>query len=244
MFVKKNEPTAEEVETSLKYPGLQVQPGCGERPSRLRQSIRKFLRAQFGRPMGFWGCVSGKVMAHTPSNRERIHWVVSLLDIRPQDRVLEIGFGPGLAIEQVSRIASSGFVAGFDHSEVMLRQAAKRNAKAIRDGRVALELVSVTNLPSFDEPFDKIFTINSIHFWVNPVDCLKDLRKLLRPGGLIAVTLQPRSRGATDATATEIGKELASNLELAGFLHVRLEVKESKPVSVACALGISPASSA
>ena len=183
-------------------------------------------------------------MAHTPSNGERIHWVVSLLDIRPQDRVLEIGFGPGLAIEQVSRIASSGFVAGFDHSEVMLRQAAKRNAKAIRDGKVALGLASVTNLPDFDEPFDKIFTINSIHFWVNPVDCLKDLRKLLRPGGLIAVTLQPRSRGATDATATEIGKELASNLELAGFLHVRLEVKESKPVSVACALGISPASSA
>ena len=242
MVVKKNEPTAEEEEMSLKYPGLQAQPGYEEIPSRLRQSIRKFLRAQFGHPTGFWGSVSGKVMAHTPSNRERMSWVVSLLDIRPQDRVLEIGFGPGLAIEQVSRIASSGFVAGFDHSEIMLRQAAKRNAKGIRDGKVALGLASVPNLPSFDEPFDKIFTINSIHFWSNPVDCLKDLRKLLKPGGLIVVTLQPRSRGATDTTATEIGKELASNLELAGFLDVRLQIKVSKPVSVACALGINPAS--
>jgi ubiquinone/menaquinone biosynthesis C-methylase UbiE len=177
-------------------------------------------------------------MVHTPSNQDRIHWTISLLNIKPDDRILEVGFGPGFAIEFISKIASEGFIAGVDHSEVMVRQAGKRNAKAIRDGKVVLRLGSVSNMPKFSEPFDKIFTINSIHFWTEPIDCLKELRKLLRPGGLIAVTLQPRSRSATDATTKEIGKEVAMNLERAGFSQVTLEIRQTKPVSVLCALGI------
>jgi hypothetical protein len=47
--------------------------------------------------------MAGWVMAHRPSNRQRNSWVVSLLDVRPADRVLEIGFGPGLAIGELSR---------------------------------------------------------------------------------------------------------------------------------------------
>jgi ubiquinone/menaquinone biosynthesis C-methylase UbiE len=180
----------------------------------------------------------GKIMTYTPSNQERIRWTLSLLDIRPNDRLLEVGFGPGFAIELASQMASEGFIAGIDHSEVMVRQAGKRNARAIRDGKVVLRLGSASNLPTFQEPFDKIFTINSIHFWDKPVDCLQALQKLLRPGGLIAVTLQPRSRNATNATTTEIGKELVMHLEQAGFSQVRLEIRQTKPVSVACALGI------
>jgi ubiquinone/menaquinone biosynthesis C-methylase UbiE len=139
----------------------------------------------------------------------------------------------------MNKIVSAGFIAGIDHSEVMVRQASKRNARAIHEGRVVLRLGSVSNLPKFDEPFDKIFTINSIHFWTEPISCLKELRKLLRPGGLIAVTLQPRSRSATNATTEEIGKEIAMNLERAGFSQVRLEIRQTKPVSVACALGVN-----
>ena len=224
-------------EGALKYPGLRNQPDYGENRGGLVQSIRRFLRAQFGRPTGFLGSIAGKIMAYTPSNQDRIRWTISLLNIKPDDRLLEIGFGPGLAIELVSKIASEGFIAGIDHSEVMVRQASKRNARAIRDGKVVLQLGSVSDLPKFNEPFDKIFAINSAHFWNGPVDCLKELRKMLRPGGLMAVTLQPRSRSATDATAKEIGREIGLNLECAGFSQVRLEIKPTKPVSVVCALG-------
>jgi SAM-dependent methyltransferase len=234
----KAERAKETINLSLKYPGLQNQPDNGENRGWLHQSIRRFLRAQFGRPTGFWGNIAGKIMAYTPSNHDRIRWTISLLDIRPDDRLLEIGFGPGFAIELISKIASEGFIAGVDHSEVMVRQGGKRNAKAIRDGKVVLRLGSVSNLPTFDEPFDKIFTINSIHFWTEPISCLKELRKLLKPGGLIAVTLQPRSRNATDATTEEIGKEIAMNLERAGFSQVRLKIRQTNPVSVACALGV------
>jgi ubiquinone/menaquinone biosynthesis C-methylase UbiE len=71
-------------------------------------------------------------MAHRGSNRQRNLWVVSLLDVQPTDRVLEIGFGPGLAIAELARRATRGHIYGIDHSEVMVRQASKRNAAAIR----------------------------------------------------------------------------------------------------------------
>ncbi|MFQ5656093.1 MAG: class I SAM-dependent methyltransferase [Candidatus Methylomirabilales bacterium] len=194
------------------------------------------FRAQFRRPTGFWGNVAGLIMAYRPSNRERNSWTISLLDIQRTDRVLEIGFGPGVAIQEMSRIALDGLVVGLDHSETMLRHARKRNATAIRKGAVDLILGPVSALPPFNESFDKILTINSFHAWDEPVERLKELRRVLRPGGLIAITEQPRSRGATDETAQEIGKKLVAALNEGGFSEVRLETKKMKPVSAVCAL--------
>ncbi|MFQ5859777.1 MAG: class I SAM-dependent methyltransferase [Anaerolineae bacterium] len=198
----------------------------------------QWLRAQFGCPTGFWGALAGMIMAHRRQNRERNLWTISLLDIQQDDRVLEIGFGPGVAIQEISKIVVNGFVVGIDHSQAMVRQAEKRNAAAIRDGRVKLRLGSVSALPVFSEPFDKCFAVNAIHHWDEPIERLKGLRQLLGPSGLIAITEQPRSRGATDETAQEIGKEIVAALTKAGFSQIRIETKKMKPVSAVCALGI------
>lgn len=230
--------TVDREDAALKYPGLQNQPDDGERPSWLLQPLKRFLRTQFSCPTGIWGYLAGKIMAWTPSNKDRIRWTISLLEVKPSDRLLEIGFGPGFSVELVSKIASKGFVAGVDHSEVMLRQASKRNARAVRNGSVELRLGSASNLPKFSEPFDKIYTINSIHFWSDSVECLKQLRELLRPGGRIAITIQPRSRASTDEITEKIGKEIAEKLELANFSNIKLEIRKVKPVAVACVLGI------
>jgi trans-aconitate methyltransferase len=219
------------------YPGLTYQPDTGRPAGVLIQVGRKFLRSQFGQPSGFWGGIVGRIMARTQSNTARIRWTLSLLDLRDDDRVLEVGFGPGISIKEASRMTPRGFVGGIDHSEVMLRQALKRNAAAVLDGRVDLRLASVANVPRFDQPFDKIFSINSIHFWDDPVGSLKQLRGLLKPSGVLAVTIQPRSRNATDATTEAIGRELVEQLERAGFSECRLEILPMKPVAAACVLG-------
>src|SRR5271165_7023234 len=98
-------------------------------------------------PRGVAGSVTGWVFAHRPSNRQRNGWVVSLLGVQPADRVLEIGFGPGLAVAELVR-AGAGHVYGIDHSGVMLRQASRRNAAAIRAGRVTLINASADQLPA------------------------------------------------------------------------------------------------
>lgn len=226
------------VESPANYPGLEHQP-VRERGGLFVRSIRRFLRQQFGRPTGFVGSIAGKIMARRASNTDRGRWVVSLLEIAPSDRVLEVGFGPGVAIEMVSAIATKGFVAGIDHSAEMVKQATQRNAEAVRAGRVALSVGSASNPPAFDAPFDKVFTINSIHFWENPVQCLVGLRKLMKPGGRIAVAIQPRSRAATDETTAVIGDEIAANLARAGFTDCRVEIMKTSTAAVACILGRS-----
>ena len=80
-------------------------------------------RSQFAKPTGALGWAVGHAMAF--QNRQRSEWVFSLLDLRPEDRVLEIGFGSGTDLARASGVAA--FVAGVDHSDVMLRQASQRN---------------------------------------------------------------------------------------------------------------------
>jgi SAM-dependent methyltransferase len=206
----------------------------------LRQRVSAAVRAQFGRPTGLWGRAAGLLMAHRTSNRRRNAWAVSLLDVRPEDRVLEIGFGPGLAIRELGRLARKGYVCGIDHSELMLRRAKRLNAEGLRRGVVDLRLGSVEDLPTIDEPFDKILAVNAMMFWGEPVARLAELRRLLRPGGLIAVAHQPRGPGATDETSAAKGREIAVALIRARFTEVRLETMRLKP-AVVCALGVNGA---
>lgn len=178
------------------------------------------------------------LMAHRASNRKRNAWAVSLLEVRPGDRVLEIGFGPGLAIRELSRIAVDGHVCGVDHSELMVRAASRRNADGIGRGVVDLRLGSADELPEFEEPFDKVLAVNVAMFWGDPVARLRQLRRLLRVGGRIAIVHQPRGPGATDETSAARGQEMAATLAQAGFSSVRLETLSLKP-AVVCVLGVN-----
>jgi SAM-dependent methyltransferase len=202
----------------------------------LRQKLIRRIRAQFGRPTGLPGRMAGWVMAHRASNRRRNAWAVSLLEVQRDDRVLEIGFGPGIAIRELSRRAPEGRVCGVDHSEVMVRQATRRNAVAVREGRVDLRLGRAENLPAFDAPFDKVLAVNAMQFSDQPAERLAQLRRVLRPRGRIAIAFQPRGPGATDDAATAKGNELAAALRDAGFSPVRLETLDLGP-AVMCALG-------
>lgn len=182
-----------------------------------RQPVVRRLVRQFHRPHGPGGYVAGWVMAHRSSNVRRNRWVVSLLDVQPSDRILEVGFGPGIAIAALSALTPSGVVFGVDHSAVMVRVARRRNAAAVRAGRVDLSLAEADALPDFGAPLDKIVAVNSMGFWPEPVARLKELHALLGAGGTIAVASQPRCPGATADTSAKAGQEIAARLRDAGF---------------------------
>jgi ubiquinone/menaquinone biosynthesis C-methylase UbiE len=179
-------------------------------------------------------------MGHRRSNVERNRWVVTLLDVRPGDRVLEVGFGPGVALAELARRAVSGYVHGIDHSPVMVSQARRRNAAAIRSGRMDLSLGSVERLPEFSEPFDKIMAVNSMGFWPEPVTRLEELRRCLWPGGLVAVAVQPRCPGADATTSERAADDIAATVEAAGFGDLRVERMDLHP-PVVCVIGTKPA---
>jgi SAM-dependent methyltransferase len=206
----------------------------------LKQRFAAAARAQAGRPTGLGGRAVGLLFAHRSSNRRRNVWAVSLLRVQPQDRVLEIGFGPGIAIRELARFATEGYVCGIDHSELMVQRARRLNAEGIRRGVVDLRLGSAENLPEFAEPFDKILAVNAMMFWRDPAERLAELRRLLRSGGVLAVVHQPRGAGAAgDEVAAARGRELEAALSQAGFSEVRTDTMALKP-TVVCVLGVNP----
>ncbi len=203
-------------------------------------TARSAIVQQFGKPSGLLGVLVGLIMRVRPSNRLRSVRTLELLNIRPEDRVLEVGFGPGLAVARAAERTTGGKVVGIDHSPLMLRQARRRNAKAIRAGRVELLLGSADALPRFEERFDKILAVNVYMFWDDPASVLTSLRSLMKPGGVIALTLQPRRRGATADDTLAAAKRMAASLEAAGFGEVRTQILEMAPVAAACVLGRNP----
>lgn len=207
---------------------------------RFRQRVVRRLVRQFHRPHGLGGYLAGWVMAHRSSNVRRNRWVVSLLDVQPSDRVLEVGFGPGLAIAGLSALTPNGVVFGVDHSEVMVRVARRRNAAAVRAGRVDLRLAEADALPDFGAPLDKVVAVNSMGFWPEPVARLRELHGLLRAGGTIAVASQPRCPGATADTSTKAGENIEERLRDAGFSPTSVETLDLDP-PVICVLAVPAA---
>src|SRR5215469_16722159 len=149
---------------------------------RLMQSI---LLRSFGRPQGILGRLGGVIMARM--NVDCGAWVTDLLEVTPNDRVLEVGFGPGLVIQRLAKLAVAGHVVGIDQSREMVEQARARNETAVQDGRVELRHGSVERLPFDDDSFDKALAINSMQYWPQAVLVLQEVRRVLKDGGSIAL---------------------------------------------------------
>jgi SAM-dependent methyltransferase len=211
-----------------------------QRFNELKGGLSRAIDAQTRKPTGLLGRLVGSTMVRM--NEPAARWTVSLLDLQPESHVLEVGFGPGVAIQYASEKASEGFVAGIDYSETMVQTARKRNAAAIRAGRVDLKHGDVSDLPYPDESFDKAFAIHSILFWPKPVDCLKELRRVLKPNGLLAITIVPKGRRPD--LPPELGTvydsdEVAAMLSDAGFRDVRVETSsEQVKFRPDCVLGV------
>jgi len=203
----------------------------------MSRSPRAMLVGQFGNPHGLLGRLARLILRFRPSNRERNLRAVALLDLRPEDNVLEVGFGAGLAIERALELTTKGKVVGLDHSALMVEEARRRNAKALAAGRAELLLGGVERVSDLSIRFDKVFTVNVFMFWPEPVAELRALRGVMKPGGTIAMVLQPRNKSATNADAQAAGERIADALRSAGFEEIRLETIEMAPVNTACAIG-------
>jgi ubiquinone/menaquinone biosynthesis C-methylase UbiE len=199
----------------------------------VRKGLEALIDRQYRRPTGIIGQFIGRRMArqHQPENA----WTVSLLDIQPTDRVLEVGFGPGRAVELLAAQASQGFIAGVDFSPTMISLARRRNARAINAGRVELGYGEVTALPFADASFDKALSIHTLYFWTDPVKALTELRRVLKPEGDLVLTFLARDRwpeGETAATISGVyaGWEVVQLMREAGFELAHVEDgPEQKP---------------
>ena len=207
----------------------------------MQERLRKFLTSQFGNPSGLVGRLIGNRMAK--GNVYDAQWTISVLDIQPHHHILEIGFGPGVSTQLASEKPTEGFVAGIDHSRTMVDSASRRNAAAIRSGRMELNQGEVSALPYPDGSFDIAFSLHSIYFWRNPVACLQEIKRALKQGGLLAITIQPKDTWAPNVDPNIMTLYFATDVVYlvseAGYSNVRVEVSPQKDTtSLECIRGV------
>ncbi len=172
-------------------------------------------------------------MAH--ANRSLAEWTLSLLFLRPDDRVLEIGFGPGIAIHLASERIESGRISGIDSSSEMVHQALRRNQDGIQKGCVKLIQGFVENLPFPDEAFNKAFSINTVPIWEDVGRGLNEIHRVLKPGGVLVLSVQPHST-KNERDHKNLIIDMEKQVRRAGFANVRSQIKTVKSTNAFCVL--------
>jgi ubiquinone/menaquinone biosynthesis C-methylase UbiE len=113
----------------------------------------------------------------------------------------------------------------------MVAAARKRNAVGIRTGKVDLRYGDAAHLPFADSTFDKAFSIHSIYFWPDPIAVLTGIYRVLKPNGMLVLTVLPKEKwnpdnpnlAGTPECKPYSGEELKDLLTKAGFHDLKIE---------------------
>ncbi|MBB4930732.1 ubiquinone/menaquinone biosynthesis C-methylase UbiE [Lipingzhangella halophila] len=139
----------------------------------------------FALPRGPLGWGAGWFLAR--ANRTQNAEVAGFLRAFGGGDVLEVGHGPGILVELLARQCDST-VTGVDPSAEMVRMARRRNAGAVRAGRVRLRRASAQDTGCADESVDLVVTVNTVAMWPRLDGGLTEFHRVLRPGGRAVVT--------------------------------------------------------
>jgi trans-aconitate methyltransferase len=154
---------------------------------------------------------------------------VQTLAVQPDDRLLELGCGPGVAVALVCDRLLNGTITAIDRSAKMIARAEQRNAEHVTTGKATFHRSSLESLPAEGEPFDKIFAVNVNHFWVrDPTRELAVLSHRLTPGGALYLFYEP----PTPEKATELAHTLANVLKANGFTQETATAPTGKATSL------------
>ncbi|NJO02102.1 MAG: class I SAM-dependent methyltransferase [Bacteroidia bacterium] len=117
------------------------------------KKLQQVLGRQLSYPTGLLGRLVGLVM--NVSNKAMYTRTLPLLDVQPQDHILEIGFGNGKYLKIVARQVPQRLVAGVDISNTMLQLAQRHNRAEINQKRIVLH-----QAPAHQIPYPDAFLIN------------------------------------------------------------------------------------
>uniref|UniRef100_A0A8C4T9W8 Zgc:194242 n=1 Tax=Erpetoichthys calabaricus TaxID=27687 RepID=A0A8C4T9W8_ERPCA len=136
---------------------------------------------KFGHPtLSLTGWLVKKILENVHKTQE-IN-TAKLAQIQPDSTVLEVGFGPGLGLQEAVRYLtdSKGKLYGIDYSEYMHKVASKRLQEQITSGKIPLP----------DSIVDRVFHCNCFHYWPDLKKGSAELRRVMKPEGLMVTTIR------------------------------------------------------
>ena len=184
----------------------------------------ELIARQSRRPSGWFGEIVARVMSFETQRRTGSR--VAELAPGAGEAVLEVGCGHGRTLARLAE-APCAFLAGIDPSEVMVRLA-RRSDCAAGSKRAARRSgwprARRSRYP--DERFDAALAMHVVYFWNEPLGDLRELRRVLRPGGRVLLGYRPRDARSLAALprfvyALRSVAEIEELLAEAGFVAIR-----------------------
>lgn len=122
-------------------------------------------------------------------HRQGFDLVLERLAPEGSDQVLEVGCGGGVFLRRL--LASGCHAIAIDHSADMIANAARLNALPVSEGRLKLHQADAAKLPVIDETADKVYCLNAFFFFPQPLESLREMARVLKPGGRLALITAP-----------------------------------------------------
>ncbi|KPL60971.1 class I SAM-dependent methyltransferase [Rossellomorea vietnamensis] len=208
----------------------------------VKAKFQNLMDTQYSRPAGVLGWFIGEKMIR--QHKPETLWTIEQLKLEDSEQVLEIGCGAGYAMKQIASLNGSHNVTGLDLSETLLQSAAVRNKKAIRQKQMSLVHGRVEEMPFPDEKFTAVFSIHSVYFWEDLFKSLKEIERVLTPGGTVLITLCDGKDGEDwDTIKKMIRSELLPMMEQLKFMDLRvLEGPVSRGYHTVAVVGVKSSS--
>lgn len=157
-------------------------------------------------------------------------WALQLWSISPDDKILDIGCGGGMTLKRMSSDIVNGHLTGLDYSKISVEESTRLNAKDVTSGKMDIIEASVEKMPFSDNYFDKIITVESFYFWPNPSENLKEVLRVIKPGGCFHIVADIYGKEGLDTKDVEniaryelfnpTPEEFTALLKAAGFSQI------------------------
>ncbi len=146
-----------------------------------------------------WRPLGGRLLmgATGPGVREERRLALSMLDLSPNERVLDVACGPGNFTRGFARATGEGLVVGIDASKTMLAVAVRKTDSA----NLAYVRGDACGLPFRDGSFDAVCCFAALYLIQEPMRALDEIARVLAPGGRVAL-LSSCNRGPLPARVT------------------------------------------
>jgi len=149
----------------------------------------RFIAKQLSWPQGIGGWLIRAGMNR--GNARLNQYAFDQLDLDPEDRVIEVGFGGALMMPQLLERAS--FVCGVDRSQDVVDVATRRFANAVHTKRAEFRVGTVEHLPLPGAAFTKALSVHTMYFWQSLEAGAAEIARVLRPRGKVVLGFLPKA---------------------------------------------------